>query len=78
MRDAEFSRIFPSASVPFLFYGRLIQVRSRYVTMIINNAKLWPGVSLLNFGLVPKNLRVLVTNLVAVFWGYLMSKWVKT
>lgn len=53
------------------------QVTSRYVTMIVNNAKLWPGVGLLNFGLVPKNLRVLVTNFVAVFWGYLMSKWVK-
>lgn len=45
--------------------------------MIISNLKLWPVVGFLNFGLVPKDLRVLVTNFVAVFWGYLMSKWVK-
>eukprot|EP00752_Nemacystus_decipiens_P018167 g16299.t1 len=63
--------------LPELVSAVVDKVSSRYVTMIINNAKLWPGVGLLNFGLVPKNLRVLVTNFVAVFWGYLMSKWVK-
>ncbi|CAN0409204.1 unnamed protein product [Pylaiella littoralis] len=53
------------------------KVSSRYVTMIISNAKLWPWVSFFNFSFVPMNLRVLVTNCVAVFWDYLMSKWCK-
>ncbi|CAN0482621.1 unnamed protein product [Laminaria digitata] len=43
--------------------------------MMVNNLKIWPWVSFVNFAFVPVNLRVLVSNVVAVFWGFLMSKW---
>eukprot|EP00903_Cladosiphon_okamuranus_P015621 g14425.t1 len=65
---------FPLSELGSAIYNK---VTSRYVTMIINNAKVWPPASLIVFGFVPKKLRVLVVNCVAVFWGYLMSKWIK-
>eukprot|EP00904_Undaria_pinnatifida_P006335 jgi/Undpi1/2831/HiC_scaffold_14.g06208.m1 len=53
------------------------KVTSRFWTMMINNLKIWPWVGFVNFAFVPVNLRVLVSNVVAVFWGILMSKWCK-
>jgi len=52
-------------------------VAGRYVVMMINNIKIWPGVMVFNLVFVPYNLRVLVSNFVAVLWGYLLSKWVR-
>lgn len=43
--------------------------------MMMNNFRLWPWVSFVNFAFIPADLRVLVSNVVAVLWGYLMSKW---
>lgn len=45
--------------------------------MMFNNWMIWPWVSFANFAFVPVKLRVLVTNVFAVLWGYLMSKWCK-
>lgn len=48
---------------------------SRFVTMMVSNWRVWPWVAFANFAFVPVELRVLVTNVVAVFWGFLMSRW---
>ncbi|CAN0070718.1 unnamed protein product [Ectocarpus sp. 6 AP-2014] len=65
-------RAFP---LPELGSSIVEKVTSRYVVMMMNNFRLWPWVSFVNFAFIPADLRVLVSNFVAVLWGYLMSKW---
>lgn len=44
---------------------------------MVKSLMLWPWVGFINFAFVPVDLRVLVNNVVAIFWGYHMSKWCK-
>ena len=49
-------------------------VREQLWPVLIMNWKVWPLVNLLNFKFVPTQLRVLVGNIVAIFWlVYLIS-----
>ncbi|CAM9928162.1 unnamed protein product [Ectocarpus sp. 4 AP-2014] len=65
-------RLFP---LPGLGSRIVEKIASRYSVMMVANCKVWPPVVFLNFAFVPPDLRVLVSNFVAVFWGYLLSKW---
>ncbi|CAM9676039.1 unnamed protein product [Ectocarpus fasciculatus] len=65
-------RVFP---LPGLGSRIVEKISSRYSVMMVANCRVWPPVVFLNFAFVPPDLRVLVSNFVAVFWGYLLSKW---
>ncbi|CAB1119563.1 unnamed protein product [Ectocarpus sp. CCAP 1310/34] len=65
-------RLFP---LPGLGLRIVEKIASRYSVMMVANCRVWPPVVFLNFAFVPPDLRVLVSNFVAVFWGYLLSKW---
>ncbi|CBJ49285.1 conserved unknown protein [Ectocarpus siliculosus] len=65
-------RLFP---LPELGLRIVKKIASRYSVMMVANCRVWPPVVFLNFAFVPPDLRVLVSNFVAVFWGYLLSKW---
>lgn len=46
-----------------------------YVDIVLTNWKIWPATQMLNFYLVPVQHRILVVNIVALFWNsYLASK----
>ncbi|CAM9964131.1 unnamed protein product [Ascophyllum nodosum] len=63
------------SSLPDLWSAVRHRVSSNFWPMMTQNLKLWPWVSFVNFRFVPAKFRVLLTNLVAVFWNYLMSQW---
>lgn len=51
------------------------RLSKHYVSTVITNYKIWPAVQLCNFYLVPLYYRVLVAQLVAVYWNtYLIWK----
>jgi len=46
-----------------------------YVDIVLTNWKIWPATQMLNFYLVPVQHRILMVNIVALFWNtYLASK----
>jgi len=51
------------------------KLRASYVDILLTNWKIWPGAQLLNFYFVPLQHRLLVANIVALFWNtYLAAK----
>ncbi len=44
------------------------QLAKEFIPILLANYKIWPLVNLINFKLIPPNLRVLFGNLVGVFW----------
>lgn len=65
-----FSRSFP----PLLTSWGSSQVTREFWTMMRLNWRIWPLANFFNFALVPVELRVLVTNLVAILWNVFMSR----
>jgi len=49
------------------------KLKREYVDVLINGWKLWPAVQVVNFYLVPFNLRPLVVGVVALAWNTYMS-----
>jgi len=44
------------------------KIDREFMPMMISNLKLWPLVNVLNFTVIPENLRVLFGNIVGIFW----------
>ncbi len=49
------------------------KLKREYKDVIITNWKLWPAVQMVNFFVVPFNLRPLVAGVVALFWNTYLS-----
>ena len=49
------------------------KLKREYVDVLITGWKLWPAVQMVNFFLVPFNLRPLVVGVVALVWNTYMS-----
>lgn len=54
------------------FKGSKEKLETRLVSTVIGAWKFWPAANIINFGLVPLQLRVLYVNVLSLFWtGYL-------
>lgn len=58
-----------------IFSRATSKIKDELIKVIISNYRLWPLTNYINFSYVPENLRVLVSNIVSVFWNaYLCTK----
>ncbi|VDM63627.1 unnamed protein product, partial [Angiostrongylus costaricensis] len=49
------------------------RMRNDWWTIYANNLKIWPAVQLINFYLIPLNMRVIIVQVVAFFWNTYLS-----
>ncbi|KAF5269265.1 hypothetical protein FQR65_LT02566 [Abscondita terminalis] len=49
------------------------EIKRNYTDILINNYKLWPGVQLINFYLVPLQYQILLVQVVALIWNIYLS-----
>lgn len=50
------------------------KIDKEFMSMMISNLKLWPLVNILNFTVIPENLRVLFGNIIGIFWTVYVIK----
>jgi len=51
------------------------KIRTELLSLLVTQYKVWPLTNIINFAFVPKNLRVLVSSIVSVFWNaYLCTR----
>ncbi|CAM9537449.1 unnamed protein product [Choristocarpus tenellus] len=63
-------KLFPLSNVR---KAAIVKVQAEFWGMMIMNWKIWPIANFVNFSLVPPELRVLFSNLVAVGWNVFLS-----
>lgn len=58
-----------------MIFAALAKCRTDFVDIAIMNWRIWPLTNIINFGIIPLQLRVLVNQIVSFFWfAYLSTR----